>query len=145
MKKLALLLAIAIVATSMLTIGAFAADGITVYVLGEKVAFDVKPEITTGRTMVPMRAIFEAVGASVTWDQDTQTVISIKNDEATQNVVVLQIGNTSAFVNSESVALDVPAKVINDRTFVPLRFVMESLDANVDWNPDTFTVTVTTK
>jgi len=60
-------------------------------------------------------------------------------------VVVLQIGNTSAFVNSESVALDVPAKVINDRTFVPLRFVMESLNANVDWDPDTFTVTVTSK
>ena len=125
-------------------VSAFAATP-TVYVDGEKLVADVEPFIEEDRTMVPMRAIFEAVGASVTWDQDTQTVISIKNDEATQNVVVLQIGNTSAFVNSESVALDVPAKVINDRTFVPLRFVMESLDANVDWNPDTFTVTVTTK
>jgi len=123
---------------------AFAATP-TIYVDGEKLVTDVEPFIEEDRTMVPMRAIFEAVGASVTWDQDTQTVISIKNDEATQNVVVLQIGNTSAFVNSESVALDVPAKVINDRTFVPLRFVMESLNANVDWDPDTFTVTVTSK
>ena len=123
---------------------AFAATP-TIYVDGEKLVTDVEPFIEEDRTMVPMRAIFEAVGASVTWDQDTQTVISIKNDEATQNVVVLQIGNTSAFVNSESVALDVPAKVINDRTFVPLRFVMESLNANVDWDTDTFTVTVTTK
>ena len=126
------------------TVSAFAATP-TVYVDGEKLVTDVEPFIEEDRTMVPMRAIFEAVGASVTWDQDTKTVISIKNSETTQNVVVLQIGNTSAFVNSESVALDVPAKVINDRTFVPLRFVMESLDANVDWNPDTFTVTVTTK
>ena len=125
-------------------VSAFAATP-TVYVDGEKLVTDVEPFIEEDRTMVPMRAIFEAVGASVTWDQDTQTVISIKSKEATQNVVVLQIGNTSAFVNSESVALDVPAKVINDRTFVPLRFVMESLDANVEWNPDTFTVTVTTK
>jgi len=123
---------------------AFAATP-TIYVDGEKLVTDVEPFIEEDRTMVPMRAIFESVGALVTWDQDTQTVISIKNDEATHNVVVLQIGNTSAFVNSESVALDVPAKVINDRTFVPLRFVMESLNANVEWNPDTFTVTVTTK
>ena len=123
---------------------AFAATP-TIYVDGEKLVTDVEPFIEEDRTMVPMRAIFEAVGASVTWDQDTQTVISIKNDEVTQNVVVLQIGNTSAFVNSESVALDVPAKGINDRTLVPLRVVMESLNANVDWDPDTFTVTVTTK
>ena len=143
MKKLLCSLS-ALVLSLTSVVSAFAATP-TVYVDGEKLVADVEPFIEEDRTMVPMRAIFEAVGASVTWDQDTQTVISIKNDEATQNVVVLQIGNTSAFVNSESVALDVPAKVINDRTFVPLRFVMESLDANVDWNPDTFTVTVTTK
>lgn len=143
MKKLLFSLS-ALVLSLTSVVSAFAATP-TVYVDGEKLVTDVEPFIEEDRTMVPMRAIFEAVGASVTWDQDTQTVISIKNDEATQNVVVLQIGNTSAFVNSESVALDVPAKVINDRTFVPLRFVMESLDANVDWNPDTFTVTVTTK
>ena len=143
MKKLLCSLS-ALVLSLTSAVSAFAATP-TVYVDGEKLVTDVEPFIEEDRTMVPMRAIFEAVGASVTWDQDTQTVISIKNDEATQNVVVLQIGNTSAFVNSESVALDVPAKVINDRTFVPLRFVMESLDANVDWNPDTFTVTVTTK
>ena len=143
MKKLLCSLS-ALVLSLTSVVSAFAATP-TVYVDGQKLVTDVEPFIEEDRTMVPMRAIFEAVGASVTWDQDTQTVISIKNDEATQNVVVLQIGNTSAFVNSESVALDVPAKVINDRTFVPLRFVMESLDANVDWNPDTFTVTVTTK
>ena len=143
MKKLLCSLS-ALVLSLTSVVSAFAATP-TVYVDGEKLVTDVEPFIEEDRTMVPMRAIFEAVGASVTWDQDTQTVISIKNDEATQNVVVLQIGNTSAFVNSESVALDVPAKVINDRTFVPLRFVMESLDANVDWNPDTFTVTVATK
>ena len=143
MKKLLCSLS-ALVLSLTSTVSAFAATP-TVYVDGEKLVADVEPFIEEDRTMVPMRAIFEAVGASVTWDQDTKTVISIKNSETTQNVVVLQIGNTSAFVNSESVALDVPAKVINDRTFVPLRFVMESLDANVDWNPDTFTVTVTTK
>ena len=117
----------------------------TVYVDGEILSFDVEPFIEEDRTMVPMRAIFEAVGASVMWDQETKTVISVKSSEASQNVVVLQIGNANAFVNSQSVALDVPAKVINDRTFVPLRFVMESLDADVQWDPDTFTVTVTTK
>ena len=143
MKKLLFSLS-ALVLSLTSAVSAFAATP-TIYVDGEHLVADVEPFIEEDRTMVPMRAIFEAVGASVTWDQDTQTVISIKNDEATQNVVVLQIGNTSAFVNSESVALDVPAKVINDRTFVPLRFVMESLDANVAWNPDTFTVTVTTK
>ena len=104
--------------------------------------FDVEPFIEGDRTLVPMRAIFEAAGATISWDGETQTVIVTYsvNDEA--KFMVLQIGNENAFVGDETIALDVPAKIVNDRTFVPLRFVMETLGREVTWDPDTYTVDI---
>ncbi len=115
----------------------------TVVFDGETMTFDVEPYISEDRTMVPMRAIFEKAGATVIWDGDTQTVIAVKgNDNAT--CVTLQIGNVSAFVNSNLITLDKPAEIVNDRTMVPLRFVMESLGADVTWDEATQTVNIKT-
>ena len=141
MKKLALLLAIAIVATSMLTISAFAADGITVYVLGEKVAFDVKPEITNGRTMVPMRAIFEALGCTVDWDDTNKTAIA-KKDNTTIN---LTQGSNVLTVNGNNELLDAAPYIKDSRILVPVRAISESLDCEVRWDGATRTVTVLKK
>ena len=87
--------------------------------------------------MVPSRALFEAVDADVVWDAETQTVIAVRPDEAGSTSITLQIGSTDAFVNEEKVTLDKAAEITGDRTFVPLRFVMESLGADVEWDPDT--------
>lgn len=115
----------------------------TVVFDGETMTFDVEPYISEDRTMVPMRAIFEKAGATVVWDDDTKTVIAVKgNDNAT--CVTLQIGNVSAFVNSNLITLDKPAEIVNDRTMVPLRFVMESLGADVTWDEATQTVNIKT-
>lgn len=117
------------------------ADTPSVYFNGEKMTFEVDPYITNERTMVPFRAIFEAAGADVIWDEEAQTVIAVKGDTS----VTLQVGNTNAFVNSELVTLDAPAVITEDFTFVPLRFVMESLGAEVTWDDASYSVGITTE
>ena len=144
MKKI---IALLVAATASMTMAAssFAAAP-TVYLNGEKMTFDAEPFIQDDRTFVPLRAIFEAVGASVIWDQDTLTALATKaqEDDKEGSSVVVQINNSTAFVNSEAVELDAPARVVNDRTFVPLRFVVEALGEKVDWNQEELRVDITT-
>lgn len=145
MKKIASFMIAAAVAASM-TFPAFA-EAPSVYLNGEQMTFDAEPFIEDDRALVPVRAIFEACGATVAWDQDALTVIGTKNvtDESGNSdllTVVLQIDNTTAFVDGEPVELDVPAKVVQDRTFVPLRFIADSLGAEVDWDQDAFRVDI---
>ncbi len=116
----------------------------SVYLNGERMTFDVNPFIENDRTLVPMRAIFEAVGAVVQWDDDDDTVHAIREKDGELSLVSLQINSDTAFVNGEAVLLDMPAKLVNDRTFVPLRFVVESLGEKVDWDGDNYSVIITT-
>ncbi len=141
MKKLSFLLAIAIIATSLFTISAFSADDISVYVLGEKVSFDVPPEITNSRTMVPMRAIFESLGCTVKWDDATKTAIATK-DNTTIN---LTQGSNVLKVNGNSKTLDAAPYIKNSRILVPVRAISESLDCEVRWDGTKRTVTVLKK
>lgn len=115
---------------------------VTVNFEGKKMDFDVAPFIEEDRTLVPMRAIFEAAGANVSWDGDTRTVIAIYEANGAPKYIVLQIDNPMVFVNEEKYELDVPARIVGDRTFVPLRFVMETLGREVLWNGDTYTVDI---
>ena len=85
-----------------------------------------------------MRAIFEAMGASVEWDGTTQTVTSVKGD----TTISLTLNKETATVNGESISLAVPAKLINGNTMVPLRFVSESLGAEVNWDGGSKTITI---
>ena len=87
-------------------------------------------QIVQGRFLVPMRGIFEALGATVHWDGDTRTVTGTKGDIS----VKLTIDSKITTVNNKKVELDVPATVIEGRTFVPARFISESLGANVEWD-----------
>ncbi|MGV8150067.1 MAG: stalk domain-containing protein, partial [Alkaliphilus sp.] len=104
-------------------------------------SFDVPPTIIQGRTLVPLRAIFEALGATVSWDGETRTIIGVKD-----NVIInLIVDSKNAFRNGQLIVLDVPATIINGRTMVPGRFIGESLGAIVDWNQETRTVVITTQ
>lgn len=105
---------------------------------GQALAFDVPPTIENDRTLVPLRAIFEALGAGVNWDGVTQTVTATKGTTE----IRLAIGG-AAYKNGQPVNLDVPAKIISDRTMVPLRFVSEALGCQVSWDGATQTVTIT--
>lgn len=133
---------------SACAVPALAADDITVNLDGKAVSFDVAPIIENDRTLVPVRAIFEALGAQVEWDEATRTVISAKGDRS----CVLQIDNTAMFVSTtadgstttDTKTLDVPAKIVDDRTLVPLRAISEAYDCTVDWDGESRTVTITT-
>ena len=111
---------------------------VTVMVDGEYVKFDVQPTIIEGRTLVPVRAIFEALGAEVEWNGDTRTAVSSKGDTK----VSVQIDNNVMKVNDADVVLDVPAQLIDNRTLVPVRAISEAYDCYVDWNGDKRTVIV---
>jgi len=106
---------------------------------GAPVEFDVLPQVTDGRTLVPLRAIFEALGAEVSWNAETQTVTGTKGG----TTVVLPIGSTSPTVNGQVVNIDVPGTVVNGRTLVPLRFVAESFGVHVNWDAEARQVTIT--
>uniref|UniRef100_UPI000481B308 stalk domain-containing protein n=1 Tax=Desulfovirgula thermocuniculi TaxID=348842 RepID=UPI000481B308 len=111
-----------------------------VQVDGKELVCDTPPVVEQGRVLVPLRAIFEALGASVEWDGSTQTVTGRKEG----TTVRLVIGQGTAYVNERPVSLDVPGKIINGRTMVPLRFIGESLGAEVNWDGTTRTVIVRT-
>ena len=113
-------------------------DEISVILNGNNLSFDQTPVIENGTTLVPMRAIFEAMGASVEWDGATQTVTSVKDD----TTISLTLNKETATVNSNSISLAVPAKLINGNTMVPLRFVSESLGAEVNWDGTSRTITI---
>jgi uncharacterized protein YdcH (DUF465 family) len=112
---------------------AFAAEtgdnSIKVAIDGNFLTLDVPPSIISGRTMVPLRVIFEGLGASVTWDDKTKTVIGKKQGKT----VKLTINNKNAYVDGKLIKIDVPPKVINGRTLVPTRFIAESLGTDVYW------------
>ena len=116
-------------------------NAVELYVDTELVQTDVPPQLVGGRTLVPMRAIFEYLGAEVTWDNDTRTATGTLND----TVVTIQIDNTTAYVNGVPYTLDVPAQIIGNRTMVPARFVSESLGCVVTWYNETQTAAVANK
>lgn len=117
-----------------------AISDIKVVINGQALSTDVAPVMIQGRTMVPLRAIFEGLGADVKWDGDTGKITGIKDS----TVIVLYIGNNLAIVNGEPVKLDVPATLIGGRIMVPARFIAESLGADVVWDGNTRTVNIST-
>lgn len=97
---------------------------------------DVAPVIVEGRTLLPVRAIAEALGAEVGGASDTRTVTLSLGD----TVVRPRIDDTTALVNDVPVTLDVPAQVTGGRTLVPVRFISEAFGVTVDWDPAAQTV-----
>ena len=106
---------------------------------GKRLSFEVAPIIENDRTLVPLRAIFEAIGAHVEWDASTNTVTATRDGIK----VVLTIGSTQPTVDGQAWNLDVPAKIVKDRTLAPLRFVGEAFGGKVGWDQATYTVTMT--
>ena len=93
---------------------------------------------STNRTYVPIRAITESFGAKVQWNNNTQQV-TIQLDSTK---IVLQIGNKKATVNGKTLMLDAPPTIVNNRTFVPLRFISEALGASVQWIAESRTIKI---
>lgn len=113
---------------------------LTVFINGNKVSFDVPPALKNDRTLVPIRAIFEAMGAEVNWDSTNQTVLAIKEGTSIKLVINSKIAKINGIDSSQ---LDVPATLYKDRTLVPLRFVGEAFGGTVDWNEKSKNVNIT--
>ncbi|MGE5404341.1 MAG: copper amine oxidase N-terminal domain-containing protein [Candidatus Saccharibacteria bacterium] len=104
---------------------------VTTVVVGDKaLKFDVPPMVLDGTTFVPMRTIFEALGADITWNKHTRTVVAKKD----KRQVRLTVGDSTAKVDDHVVFLDTPALIVRGRLLVPLRFVTQALGAEIRWD-----------
>lgn len=144
-KKIVSLCLTAAMTLSMAAVSAENNNSVTVNINGEAVDFskydNVMPYIENDITLIPIRAIAEGLGCEVSWDGENQTVeIKGLNDE-----ILLTVNSSTAVVNNENVTLDVPAQVVDDRTFVPLRFISENMGAKVEWNEEANLITIETE
>lgn len=140
MKKLMLLLVLVCLFIGITAIPVVAAQPVKVVLDDENFTFDVPPTIISGRTLVPVRKIVESMGGDVAWKANNKTVTVNRDNTA----IVLVINSKNARVGSQVKTLDVPAKLINGRTLIPLRFVSENFGADVKWDQHTRTVSIAT-
>ena len=97
---------------------------------GNILGFETPPVIEDGSTLVPMRFLFEQMGTDVEWNQETQTATATLDN----TVLTFAIDDTEAEINNAPATMDVPARLINGKTMVPLRFLSENLGYKVDWD-----------
>lgn len=114
------------------------AFGISVTVDAEPLQVTTPPVMENGTTLVPMRAIFEALGMTLNWDDATKTATATNDDTE----IKLTLGSTTAYVDGKATTLSVPAKSINGSTMVPVRFISEALGNTIDWNGEDQAVNV---
>jgi hypothetical protein len=120
------------------------ADTIIVEVDGARVIFDDQdPVIVDGRTLIPVRGVFEEIGFNVSWDGDLQQV-TLTDTLASGYVVIITIGSSTFTTNGIAHTLDVPAQIINGRTMLPIRAVLESVSIGVDWDGSRSAVLIST-
>jgi hypothetical protein len=88
------------------------------------------PFIENSRTLVPLRAVFEVLNCNVKWDDNTQSaIVEYKNTR-----IIIPANSKTAYINGTAKNLDVPAKLVNNRIMVPLRFISESINKTVIWD-----------
>jgi S1-C subfamily serine protease len=136
MKKKYLLFSLFLIILLSFSSIASAAPQISVVVNGKTLSLDSAPVIENNRTLVPLRGIFESLQSTPIWDGATKTVTANKGDVT----IKLQIGMKNATKNGQTISLDVPPKIINNRTYVPLRFIGESFGSQVTWNSESKTI-----
>ncbi len=136
MKKLVTLL-LALIMVFAAT-GALAAD-IKVLVNGEEITFDRGPQMQDDKVMIPFRFVAEKLGAVVSWDGETKTVITSVGD----TISTMQIGNKNIFVNDAVISADIAPMLPIDRTLVTEQVLEGCLGADVSWDKDANTVTIT--
>lgn len=118
------------------------ANRLVVVVDGKPVEFkgNAQPLVHHGRVMVPMRGIFEALGATLTYDPTTRTVQAQRNNET----VELTFGSKIAKKNGAEILLDTPPSIIKNVTYVPMRFIAESLGAKLSYDKANMRLTIVT-
>ncbi|AEI43633.1 copper amine oxidase N-terminal domain-containing protein [Paenibacillus mucilaginosus] len=115
--------------------------GIQVVIDGEPQTYEQPPVNKDGSILVPMRAIFERLGAVLTWNAQERSVTAVKKE----TTVYLKLDSTEPTVNGTVKPLEVPAQLVNSNTMVPVRFISEALGAEVSWDGAAQTVYIQTK
>lgn len=137
--KKALVTAITIIGSALISTSVFAADDITVEVNGDKIKFvDQGAEIVDGRTLIPLRGVFDSMGFEVTWDDVSRSAKisnSLKDITVTENLKRIT-------ANTKTFDIDVAPQILNSRLMIPLRAIAESIDATVEWDSTTKTVSI---
>ncbi|MCX7841629.1 MAG: stalk domain-containing protein [Clostridia bacterium] len=100
-----------------------------------------KPLIFEGRTIMPIRAVVEALGGTVSWNDREKRITIVRKD----TIIEMVVGSKEMLVNGVSISNDVPPRIIGERTFVPVRFAAENLNCVVGWDEATRTVSITTR
>lgn len=118
-----------------------AGESISLKIDDTELECEVPPQIIDGRTMVPVRAIFEAVGAEVSWDSNTKTVTGIKGD----TTVEMTVDSRTEFINDEAVEMDAAPIVTEGRTLAPARYVAEAFGCSVEWDAENKAVNIDVK
>ena len=113
---------------------------ITIHVDGAYLPTETNPTIIDGRTLIPMRAAGEALGATIDWDPATLTATAIKNEKT----VCFTLNNNTYLINGEQQSTDTAPILIMNRTMLPLRAFAEAFDAQVNWHQDTYDVSINT-
>lgn len=130
---------IGIISATALSSTCFAADVVNVVLDGKQIDFDVPAQIVDNRTLVPVRGIFEALGMTIDWNDETRTVLAYKDGV----YIELPIDSYTVYHNTIELSIDVPAQIIDGRTLVPVRLISECAGAVVDWDSDTRSVRIT--
>ena len=105
----------------------------------ELLSFETPPVTEEDRTLVPMRFLFEQLGAEVSWDEATETATAVKAN----TTINFAIDNATATINGAETAMEVPARLVGDKTMVPLRFLSEQMGYTVEWDEETRLATIT--
>lgn len=117
------------------TIAADAAAAVTVKVNDAPLISDVEPQMVNDRIMLPMRAVFETLGAEVEWDPNNQMIFAVRGER----IIAFKIGSDKLIIQSiteapVTVTLDAAPYILDDRTMIPLRAAAEALGAKVGWD-----------
>lgn len=132
------LLLLSLLSISLSGIVSATEEPIKVYNDGNQIKFSTNPVSESGTTLVQFRPVFEALGISIEWDAESQTITGKKADLE----IILKINDSTAIVNQQQVKLSVAAKIINGSTFVPLRFIGEASGKEVMWYEETRTIQI---
>ncbi|QKS72683.1 copper amine oxidase N-terminal domain-containing protein [Paenalkalicoccus suaedae] len=139
-KRLFAVVSFVLIVVAFWSINTVSASAASVVIDNQVQRYDQPPVIMNNRTMVPMRGIFESLGATVEWDSRTRIIVGRKGP----NQIVLQVGRNEAIINGRTVRLEAPPIVTsNGRTLVPLRFIGETLGASVNWQSSNRTAYIT--
>lgn len=143
MKSKQILISFLVMGNILVTVPSFATTAeppvssyISINVYGDTLFTDVPAALINGRVLAPFRAIFESLGAKVTWDYDLNMAVAKRDSKE----IELIINSQDAWVNKQKMRLDVAPMIISDRTMVPVRFISEALGEPVRWDENTRTV-----